>query len=228
MITSRRLRLLMMSPKCSACTACASRRSSSRRGSNRAPFRMPCSIHLDHQNDPVALLPQSPEPAAAGQRKAGQPGAIPRLAGGAGQSCRGTADPDHATTPPRRDTLVRQAVARAAQTESGPPRPGRGEKANIRSMTCRKKVSWPQRSRQTKKGRAPAERAMTAAPGPGGRLSFRALSSWRFHRFYIVPPYPQDRLRQLPRYRGGRYAQAFVFVCPSGLDRNIIRSAAGR
>jgi hypothetical protein len=43
-ITSRRRRPLTTSQKCSAATACGYPRSSSRRGSNRAPSRTPCSI----------------------------------------------------------------------------------------------------------------------------------------------------------------------------------------
>ena len=48
------------------------------------------------------------------------------------------------TTPraaPPRDTLVRQAAARAAQTETSRARPVPGKKAAIRSTTCRKASS---------------------------------------------------------------------------------------
>jgi phospholipase C len=43
-ITSRHRKPQMTSQKCSAATACGCQRSSSRRGSNRAPSRTPCSI----------------------------------------------------------------------------------------------------------------------------------------------------------------------------------------
>ena len=143
-ITSRRPRPQTMSPACSAATACACQRSSSRRGSNRAPYRTPCSITpRSSKRSCCASAPKpcdQPQQAEQGRARLGLGPQYPGTARGPGQPSRGTADPHHATTRPAAGCPG--AASRGQGREPKPAsRPGRRGEATIRSTTCRKASS---------------------------------------------------------------------------------------
>jgi len=115
----------------------------------------PCSIHLDHQDDPVPLLPQRPAAApGAGERRAGPEPAIPRLARGPGQPSGEllTRTTPRAALP--RHTLMRLAAARVAATGASQARPGRQGEGDQLSTTCRR-ASSPRRTNWELTGHPP-------------------------------------------------------------------------
>jgi hypothetical protein len=150
----------------------------------------PVRSHLDHQNDPVALLSRCPASAAAGRRKPGQAGpepAIPRLARGPGQPSGGTADSHHATS--------RAATGRPRAASRGQGRPSRNQSAPCRAWGRRRPSArrpaekHPRRDSQTQSGWAPTGRAIDGprlrACRGGGRLAHD--SRHRAWRGFLIP-----------------------------------------
>ena len=93
----------------------------------RTVSQHPVRPHLDHQDDPAAILPRGPAIAAArGEARRDRLGLGPQYPGRAcpGQPSRGTADPRHATSRPAADALLRQAAARPAPARARPAQPG--------------------------------------------------------------------------------------------------------
>ena len=118
--------------------------------------------HLDHQNDPVPLLP--PSPAASRSRpkrrraRLGAEPAIPRLARGPGQSSWGTADTQHAATRPAAGH-PRAASRGQGRPDGNQPAPARAPRRR-RPSAQRPAEKHPCRDAQTEKGRAPTGRAI--------------------------------------------------------------------
>ena len=85
----------------------------------------PVRSHLDHQNDPAAVLPPSPARATAGGKEEAQAGtgaAIPGHTRGPCQPSRGTPDAHHATTRPaaRRPAAASRGQGGTSQNQRAP------------------------------------------------------------------------------------------------------------
>jgi hypothetical protein len=133
----------------------------------------PVRSHLDHQNDPVPLLPQRPAAAPGGGRKTGRAGpepALPRPARGPGQPSGGTADTHHTTSRPAagHPDAPGRGQGRGNRSQPGPSRgPGRR-----RPTAQRPAAEHPLRDAQTESRRAPAGRAI-------GGPCLRRRPGWR-------------------------------------------------
>ena len=148
----------------------------------------PVRSHLDHQNDPVALLPQSPATGAAGRRKASQAGphypglrvAHANHLGGSAPAARATGPaagrPCAASRGQGRPNRNRPAPARRQEAS---PRPAPGRR---RPAAQRLAEKHPGRNAQTEERRAPTGHATERPRGRPAGQAERLTHGYRRNR----------------------------------------------